>query len=62
MPSKPQPADNQQVPLRLPRELVQRIDARRAEVGEPSRNAWIERALRWALDQPHTPRPSTHLT
>jgi metal-responsive CopG/Arc/MetJ family transcriptional regulator len=40
-----------QVPMRLPRELVDEIDARMHKVGERSRNAWLERALRWALTQ-----------
>lgn len=56
------PPSHQQVPLRLPRELVARIDARRTAVGELSRTAWMERALVWALDQPHTERTTTHTT
>ena len=63
MPKPVSPAsDTQQVPLRLPRDLVRRVDERRAQVGEASRNAWIERVIEWALDQPVTNRTSTHPT
>jgi predicted DNA-binding protein len=40
-----------QVPLRLPDELKARIDERRERVGL-SRNAWIVKALEWAVEQP----------
>jgi metal-responsive CopG/Arc/MetJ family transcriptional regulator len=49
--------DRQQIMLRLPRELVARIDERRAAIGEQSRNAWIERVVEWGLSQPQTARP-----
>jgi len=44
-----QPA--QQIHVRLPAELVSRIDDRAQRVGL-SRNAWFEKALEWALSQP----------
>ena len=37
--------------LRLPDELAKRIDQRVASVGL-SRNAWLVKALTWAVDQP----------
>jgi len=44
-----------QIPLRLPDELVERIDARAEKVGL-SRNAWLVKALDWAVNQPVTTR------
>lgn len=38
--------------VRLEREQLRRINERMAQVGIDSRNAWIERALEWALEQP----------
>jgi metal-responsive CopG/Arc/MetJ family transcriptional regulator len=42
----------QQVLVRLPSSMIDEIDKRRESIGETSRAAWMERALRWALDQP----------
>jgi predicted HicB family RNase H-like nuclease len=39
------------VDLRLPEELAERIDARAGKVGL-SRNAWLVKALDWAVSQP----------
>ena len=44
-----------QIPLRIPAELVARIDTRADLVGL-SRNEWLRRAVEWALDQPITER------
>lgn len=44
-------ADMKQHALRLPDELAEQIDVRAAKVGL-SRNAWITRALEWAIQQP----------
>lgn len=44
-----------QVALRLPDDLLDRIDARAAKIGI-SRNAWLVRALGWAEGQPITTR------
>lgn len=40
-----------QVMTRLPDDLVERIDERAASVGL-SRNAWLVKALTWAVEQP----------
>ena len=40
-----------QVQLRLPDELAEAIDKRTEKVGL-SRNAWLVKALEWALEQP----------
>ena len=40
-----------QVQQRVPDDLAKRIDERAASVGL-SRNEWINRALRWAVEQP----------
>lgn len=40
-----------QVPLRLPDDLAVKIDARAKKVGL-SRNAWLVKALEWAVEQP----------
>jgi metal-responsive CopG/Arc/MetJ family transcriptional regulator len=48
--------DRIQIPIRLPRDLVAQIDARRKLIDEPSRNAWVERVIRWALDNEPTRR------
>jgi predicted transcriptional regulator len=41
----------QQVTARLPDDLIERIDQRAASVGL-SRNAWLVKALTWAVEQP----------
>lgn len=41
------------VDLRLPDDLAERIDKRAATVGL-SRNAWLVKALEWALAHPTT--------
>jgi len=41
--------------LRVPDELVERID-KRAAIGDYSRNAWLVKAIEWALEQPVTKR------
>lgn len=45
------PLKESQVQLRVSPEMLKRIDGRRNEVGL-SRNAWLVRALEWALAQP----------
>lgn len=40
-----------QVQLRLPDDLAERVDARTAAVGL-SRNAWLNKVIEWALEQP----------
>lgn len=40
-----------QVQLRLPDDLAEKIDARADKVGL-SRNAWLVKALEWAVEQP----------
>lgn len=40
-----------QVQQRLPDDLAQAVEERAAKVGL-SRNEWINRALRWAVEQP----------
>jgi metal-responsive CopG/Arc/MetJ family transcriptional regulator len=40
-----------QIQVRLPDDLAEQIDSR-AEKVERSRNDWIVRALRWAVEQP----------
>lgn len=47
--------DTKPVFLRLPDELIARVDERAGKVGL-SRNAWAERAFEWALEQPVTKR------
>ena len=49
-PPQPKPA-RRQVNVRLPVDLVEAIDARRAKK-DLSRDQWMERALRFALEQP----------
>lgn len=44
-----------QMPIRVPDELITRIDERAEKVGL-SRNAWLTKAIEWALDQPVTTR------
>lgn len=41
------------IDLRLPDDLAQRIDQRAAKV-QLSRNAWLVKALEWALTHPTT--------
>jgi metal-responsive CopG/Arc/MetJ family transcriptional regulator len=48
----------QQVMVRLPREMVQRVDERRGRAGGLSRTEWFRRAVEFALKQP----PSARLT
>lgn len=43
------------VDLRLPDDLAERIDDRAKKV-DLSRNAWLVRALEWAVSQPVTTR------
>lgn len=38
--------------LRVPPDLRDRIDARCEQIGESSRNAWLNRVIEWALAQP----------
>jgi predicted HicB family RNase H-like nuclease len=52
--------------IRFDTELLARIDERRhaanttANTAAPlSRNAWVEKALSWALEQPLTARPES---
>lgn len=49
-------AETEQINLRVPGELRDKIDQRAEKVGI-SRNAWLNRALEWALEQPVTERP-----
>jgi len=42
-----------QINVRLPEELIARMDERQNLVGA-TREQWIERALNWALSQPVT--------
>lgn len=44
------------IELRIPDELADRIDARVEKVGARSRNAWLVKALEWAVEQPVTTR------
>lgn len=44
------------IELRIPDELAERIDARVTKVGARSRNAWLVKALEWAVEQPVTTR------
>lgn len=44
------------IELRIPDDLAAKIDARVEKVGAKSRNAWLVRALEWAVDQPVTKR------
>lgn len=48
-------ADMKQVALRLPDDLAELIDVRVENLGI-SRNEWLIRALRWAVEQPVTTR------
>lgn len=48
-------SDMKQVALRLPDDLADKIDERVELVGV-SRNEWLIRALRWAVEQPITKR------
>lgn len=48
MPPPPKPT-RRQVNVRLPTDLVELIDTRRAKK-DLSRDAWVERALRYALE------------
>lgn len=48
-----------QMNVRLPEELIDTIDNRRAAL-ELSRDTWVERALKWAVSQP-PPAPPTSL-
>lgn len=50
------------VSLRIPADLLEEIDDRRAKIGEASRNAWMERALRWAVAQPVKVTPTEEQT
>lgn len=50
MARQPTGPDRVQMNVRLPRDLLEQIDARRA-VKDLSRDKWVERALRFALDQ-----------
>ena len=45
----PQKARRKQMNVRLPEDLIEAIDARRSRK-DLSRDVWVERALRYALD------------
>ncbi len=47
--------DMKQIALRIPDDLAEQIDKRVDKVGV-SRNEWLVRALRWAVEQPVTTR------
>lgn len=52
-------AGNQvQVNLRTDEDTAARVELRATKVGI-SRNEWLNRAVKWALDQPETDRPKT---
>lgn len=57
-PPKPPPVTRRQVNVRLPVDLVEAVDARRARK-DLSRDQWIERALRFALEQKPEGQPGT---
>jgi metal-responsive CopG/Arc/MetJ family transcriptional regulator len=44
------------IELRIPDDLATAIDARVTKVGAKSRNAWLVKALDWAVTQPVTTR------
>lgn len=52
MPNTPDEDETVIITLRIPKSLREEIDARRVDIQEPSRNAWLERVCRWALRQP----------
>lgn len=52
------PAARRPVRFDLSKDLVAQIDER-AGLGNMSRVLWVERALRWALEQPRTDRVET---
>lgn len=45
-----------QMNVRLPEDLIAQVDLRRARK-DLSRDAWVERAIRYALANSPTPRP-----
>lgn len=47
--------------VRLPADLIEQIDARRARL-DLSRDAWVERALRYAIAAPPSIRTETART
>lgn len=47
----PDEQDPRQIPLRVPPSMLKRINERHQQVGL-SRNAWLVKALDWALSQP----------
>lgn len=61
MPAQPDPPPTtrrRQMNVRLPADLIEQVDARRARK-DMSRDTWVERALRYALANspaPRTPR------
>lgn len=54
-------ADRVQMNVRLPRDLVDAVDARRARK-DMSRDRWVENALRYALQQHPAPNPAAATT
>jgi metal-responsive CopG/Arc/MetJ family transcriptional regulator len=46
----------QQVLIRLPKEMVDRIDERRGKVGGISRTEWFRRVAEYSLSRPLTTR------
>lgn len=56
-PKQPKPT-RRQVNVRLPLDLVEAIDARRARK-DLSRDEWMTRALRFALEAPNVSDPAT---
>ena len=57
-PQLPPPPKRRQVNVRLPLDLVEAIDARRARK-DLSRDEWMARALRFALEAPTVDDPKT---
>ena len=59
--SDPEKVERKQFNVRLPTDLIEAVDARRAKK-DLSRDKWVEKALRFALAQQPAPRPGTRPT
>lgn len=59
--SDPAKVERVQCNVRLPKDLIQAMDERRAKK-DLSRDKWVERAIRFALSQQPAPRPGTRPT
>lgn len=57
--TQPEPPPRRQMNVRLPEDLIEEVDARRA-IKDLSRDRFVENALRYALTHHPAPQPTRH--